>query len=366
MAVHRRRRRPHPPPIQIRPDLRRARRAAAPPLPPMPDTQIFPPISRQHLADRRRRPASYQVEGEEPRYAEPHAGGHDEDPYHPNNAQLGPEQATLRGCPPSSRRMGIMVIAGVFALAAIGTAGLRLSRALPPLRSQSATACDQSGSAPSKIVPASNKDAPSKQITDRVNTPSQSEKLMSREEKPVEIAWPARYFRRARTHPALLPRARQHRLRRQTSPPSPSVPMRPRSPIQRRRCASPATPLPAATGNDQCAGQAGPLRQHAAAATGAGARCHLPTGRRTRTCAAARNGNRLRSSQPTVAQHQRRVPSNAPLSLSPNAPAPRAWRQPGPATPAVRTAGGADAPHTRRTAARGTGGGYAVQISSAA
>jgi hypothetical protein len=91
--------------------------------------------------------------------------------------------------PPSRRRLGIMAIAGVFALAVIGTAGAFGYRALfgtsgapqpPPVIKADA--------GPSKVVPAtSGKDAQSnKLITDRMNERGQSEKLVSREEQPID------------------------------------------------------------------------------------------------------------------------------------------------------------------------------------
>ncbi len=91
--------------------------------------------------------------------------------------------------PPSRRRLGIMAIAGVFALAVIGTAGAFGYRALfgssgspqpPPVIKADA--------GPSKVVPATTgKDAQSnKLITDRMNERGQSERLVSREEQPID------------------------------------------------------------------------------------------------------------------------------------------------------------------------------------
>ncbi len=92
--------------------------------------------------------------------------------------------------PANRRRIGIIAIAGVFALAVIGTAGAFGYRAIfgssassgpPPVIKADTT--------PSKIVPATaGKDAQdSKMITDRVNERGQGEKLVSREEQPVPI-----------------------------------------------------------------------------------------------------------------------------------------------------------------------------------
>src|SRR6187549_1348962 len=90
---------------------------------------------------------------------------------------------------PSRRRMVVMAIAGVAALAVIGTAGAFGYRALVgssgPTKPPPVIKAD---TAPSKIVPATTgKDAQSnKLITDRVNERGQSEKLVSREEQPMD------------------------------------------------------------------------------------------------------------------------------------------------------------------------------------
>ncbi|HET9175151.1 MAG TPA: hypothetical protein VFN84_02235, partial [Pseudolabrys sp.] len=91
--------------------------------------------------------------------------------------------------PPSRRRTVIVAIAGVVALAVIGTAGAFGYRALvgssgstkpPPVI--------KADTSPAKIVPATpGKDAQSnKLITERVNERGQSEKLVSREEQPLD------------------------------------------------------------------------------------------------------------------------------------------------------------------------------------
>jgi len=99
------------------------------------------------------------------------------------------EDEYYEDAPPSRRRMVVMAIAGVAALAVIGTAGAFGYRALvgssgstkpPPVI--------KADTAPSKIVPATTgKDTQSnKLITDRVNERGQSEKLVSREEQPMD------------------------------------------------------------------------------------------------------------------------------------------------------------------------------------
>jgi hypothetical protein len=99
------------------------------------------------------------------------------------------EEEYYEDAQPSRRRIVVMAIAGVAALAVIGTAGAFGYRALvgssgstkpPPVI--------KADTAPSKIVPATTgKDTQSnKLITDRVNERGQSEKLVSREEQPMD------------------------------------------------------------------------------------------------------------------------------------------------------------------------------------
>jgi hypothetical protein len=99
------------------------------------------------------------------------------------------EQEYFDDAPTSRRRLAVMAIAGVLALAVIGTAGAFGYRALfgssgspqpPPVI--------KADTGPSKIVPATTgKEAQSnKLITDRMNERGQSEKLVSREEQPLD------------------------------------------------------------------------------------------------------------------------------------------------------------------------------------
>ena len=114
--------------------------------------------------------------------------GYEQDGYE-HGAHQQVEEEYYEDVPPSRRRLGVMAIAGVFALAVIGTAGAFGYRALfgssgspqpPPVIKADA--------GPSKVVPATTgKDAQSnKLITDRMNERGQSEKLVSREEQPID------------------------------------------------------------------------------------------------------------------------------------------------------------------------------------
>jgi len=101
-----------------------------------------------------------------------------------------PEEEYYEDEPSPRRRLGVMAIAGVCALAAIGTAGAYGYRALFGSASTQPPPVIKADAGPSKIVPATTgKDAQSnKLITDRVNERGQSEKLVSREEQPVPNA----------------------------------------------------------------------------------------------------------------------------------------------------------------------------------
>jgi sporulation related protein len=91
--------------------------------------------------------------------------------------------------PTSQRRRGIMAIAGVLVLAVIGTAGAFGYRTLfGSSGSSQPPPVIKADTGPNKIVPATTgKDAQSnKLITDRINERGQSEKLVSREEQPLD------------------------------------------------------------------------------------------------------------------------------------------------------------------------------------
>jgi hypothetical protein len=133
----------------------------------------------------------YRTANEAPPYAdtEQQGGEYAVDDYYQGGEGDPADEDVYDDATPPRRRIGIMAIACVFALAVLGTAGAFGYRALfgasgtkmpPPVINADAT--------PNKIVPSANKDAQSsKQITDRVGTPGQGEKLVPREEQPVDI-----------------------------------------------------------------------------------------------------------------------------------------------------------------------------------
>jgi len=121
----------------------------------------------------------YDVEQGVPAYLtqRSQAPGYDQHGFQPGEPDDGYDDV------PPRRRIGVMAIAGIFALAVVGTAGAFGYRAVfggsgshvpPPVI--------KADTAPSKIVPESTKDS-SKLITERVG----GEKIVSREEKPVDL-----------------------------------------------------------------------------------------------------------------------------------------------------------------------------------
>ena len=165
-----------------------ARRAAAPP----PATKwAAPPAAPPSAPEAPLYGASdgflYQDDAETAGHPAAETGAFEPDPYHPSNAQLaGEEEDFYDDVPPAKRRMGIMAITAIFALAVIGTAGAFGYRALFGTSGPSQPSpVIKADTAPSKIVPVTVSKAPNKLITDRVADRAQDEKLVSREEQPV-------------------------------------------------------------------------------------------------------------------------------------------------------------------------------------
>ena len=148
----------------------------APPVSPAPTPEMHPAEYA---------PPAYGAHG----YVE-EAADYDQHGYDPSAAHTQAEQHDYYDDVPPRRRMGIMAIATVFALAVVGTAGAFGYRALfgssgssgpPPVIKADTT--------PSKIVPAKDKDAKNgKLIYDRVADKGQGQKLVSREEQPLDIS----------------------------------------------------------------------------------------------------------------------------------------------------------------------------------
>ncbi len=284
----------------------------------------------------------YHVESAVPAFAQqPPAQGYENDPYQPAHAPFGEEQGDYyEEEPPSRRRVGVLVIAGVFALAVIGTAGAFGYRAI--FGSSSSTVPPpviKADTTPSKVMPAVSQDAqPNKQITDRINEKGAGERIVSREERPVAIT----------PQPDPVPQAPQT-----AAPPSGTgvvggaepkkvrtIAIRPDQGISDPAAAQPAPQAavpPPAPAPVAAPGQPAPVRV-------------VPTAKPAAPPARVASVPPADDVAPAPAP---RAAANAPLSLNPGAAPARA---PAPA-PVARTA--AVAP-----AASSGGGGYLVQVSS--
>jgi len=126
----------------------------------------------------------YQTEEEAPGSAEQDYEADAYDEHQPP----GEQEDLYDDLPPPRRRLGILAMAAVFALAVIGTAGAFGYRALfGSSGSSQPPPVIKADTAPSKIVPATTVKTPNKLIYDRVADRGQDEKLVSREEPPVEL-----------------------------------------------------------------------------------------------------------------------------------------------------------------------------------
>jgi len=333
-------------PRQAAPELRAPAAPSSPPQ--MPAFASTPNYGRQAFGDARAAGADlFHVEGKVPGYqaAPTDAPAYEGDSYQPSNDHLGSEEDDFyEHGQPSRRRLGVMVIAGVFALAVLGTAGAFGYRALFGSSGSSAPPpVIKAESAPSKVVPASNKDAPpSKLITDRVNERGQGEKLVSREEQPVEI--------KDKPAGAVLPPSEA--AAPSATPPLGSgvvgtEPKRVRTiaihPDQAATADGMPTSAPPAAPAPAPARQAAPTRVNNNPPPAAEPEPTPPPASRPPVARAA----------PAVRQTAAPAPSNAPLSLSPDAP-----------TRAAPARAAAPAARTAAVSSGAAGGGYAVQVSS--
>ncbi len=129
----------------------------------------------------------YQAEQEIPGYLTNRAPatGASHEPYAPAADEFGSdEEAYYDDFPPPRRRLGVMLVAAIFGIAVLGTAGAFGYRSLfgsgshvPPVI--------QADKSPLKVVPDNSGGQGGKAIADRVT--DQGEKILPREEKPVDI-----------------------------------------------------------------------------------------------------------------------------------------------------------------------------------
>ncbi|HET8973283.1 MAG TPA: SPOR domain-containing protein, partial [Pseudolabrys sp.] len=248
------------------------------------------------------------------------------------------EDEYYEDAPPPRRRMVVMAIAGVAALAVIGTAGAFGYRALvgssgstkpPPVI--------KADTAPSKIVPATTgKDAQSnKLITERVNERGQSEKLVSREEQPMDRP----------TAVALSQSGPQAALGSGVVGSEPkkvrTIAIHPDQPV--------ADAVPSTMSAAAAPGRPAPTPRAAAA----------PPRPAPDTTADTEESAPARSAPPP--RQAAAASGNSPLSLNPNSAPSRAAPAPAPAAPARAAS---VAPQASAAASTGGGAGSYVQVSS--
>jgi hypothetical protein len=315
--------------------------------PPLPEARAYaaPGAARQPFADTENffhdQPATQGHPAAE-------TDGHEPDAYPQSNLHLAGEEVDFyEDGPAPKRRMGVMAIAAVFALAVIGTAGAFGYRAMfgssgpsqpPPVI--------KADTAPSKIVPLAASKTPSKLITDRLADRAQDEKIVSREEQPVEMkpaAAPPSVPQAQGNAPPAAPQAALGSGVISSEPKKVhTIAIRPDQPAAADN--QPVT-APAAAPAPAPVKQAPPPPQVAS---------NPPAAANPPPASLPARPAEARAAAP-VHQAQASAPRNAPLSLSPDTPAAATARAP------VRTASVAAPATATTTQAAGT---YAVQVSS--
>jgi len=159
-----------------------------PPLPPAGQPELYPVDAHA--------PGYASADGYHPgAYANGQPAAYDDafppsqEPLHDVHPQFGPAPSDdyYDDVAPGRRRISVMAIAGVFALAVIGTAGALGYRAVfGPSSAPAVPPVIKAEGTPSKVVPAASTKEPGK-ATDRVGN-GQIERLLSREEQPVPVS----------------------------------------------------------------------------------------------------------------------------------------------------------------------------------
>ncbi len=319
-----------------------------------PDDHRFGEYQQQYGAA----PPTYQPRGPVPGY--PPEAGYEHEADYATNAHSAAEAHDFYDDVPPRRRIGILAVATVFALAIIGTAGAFGYRAIfgssgskapPPLI--------KADSSPTKIVPAAQSKDPKsgKLIYDRVTDRGQDEKLVSREEQPVDINKPTGTAMPPEQDAASGPLANPPAMGSGVVATEPkkvhTIAIRPDGTVM-----ADATPMPAAAPTPPPAPVAAP-----APAASAASRAPIAEPPPRQTVAHAELPKRAPA-----------APSgNAPVSLispdaAPAAPAARAVRTTAAAAPTqitpVSAARSARPARTSIASTSGGGSGYAVQVSS--
>jgi len=116
------------------------------------------------------------------------ASGYDANAYYQDDAAAQGEDA-YDDVPPRGRRVTVIAIAAVLALGIVGTAGAFGYRALFGTSGSSPPPVIKADTAPTKVVPPSKSEPQSnKLIYDRVGDRASNEKIVSREEQPVDLS----------------------------------------------------------------------------------------------------------------------------------------------------------------------------------
>ncbi len=276
----------------------------------------------------------------------PNGAGYEPEPFQNGQPQFGPQLGTdddyYDDVPPSRRRIGVLAIAGVFALAVIGTAGAFGYRAIFGSSSASPPPVIKAEQSPSKIVPAAaSKDAQSNRIiTDRGNDRASGERLVSREEQPVvvttngapgQIQAPQLGSGVIGTEPK--------RIR--------TIAIKPDQPIDAMAAPADLAPQPQPVPQTQPAPPRVVATQRAAPVP---AQPQVQPQAQPQAAAPIRLANPQPQREPDAEPEQARAQANAPLSLNPNATAPA--RSPPPQRSATAPAAAVSA------------GSYGVQVSA--
>jgi hypothetical protein len=307
---------------------------------------VPPQAASAHYQNEPEIPAYLMQRGAAQGYAQPQAYG--DEAYapqaYPGAPQLGPEDQDLYDdLPPQRRRLGVLAIAGVLALAVIGAAGAFGYRAVFGNGTRMPPPVIKADTAPSKIVPEKTAKDANKIITERVN--GAGEKIVSREESPVDIqdkiatpAFPppgAAGTQSASALPAVgsgVIDTEPHKVH--------TIVIRPDQSLAAN--AGPAASMPQAPQSPLAMPEPQPAR---AAPPLAPARAAAPAPRETT----------VRQETPRTAVHA----ANEPLSLNPNAAEPaHAARAP------TRIANAAPTSLAAAPPANAARGGYAVQVTS--
>ena len=314
---------------------------------PAPDAQQYAQPQHDQWA-----PQPYPTQNYEQR-GDFHAGheqaGYDQPPAYEGDYQDDPYRETDQAYddepPPRRRRGAIIAVAAVVGLAVVGTAGAVGYRALFGSSSNAPPPVIKAETTPTKVVPASKSEPQStKLIYDRVGERSSGEKIVSREEQPIDISKP--------TQSVAFPSAVASTSPMSAVPSSTGVaavdqPKKIQT-IAIRPDGAPVSAQPAAARPET-----NPVPTPAAPPARSSTPQRLASAPPITTADAEDAAPVPRSTQGTARQA---APSrNAPLSLNPNAPPP-VQHEP------VRTAS-TPAPRNAASAASATGQ-YAVQISS--